>query len=251
MAELRFTILGCGSSGGVPRLGGMWGDCDPNNPKNRRRRCSMLVERITQAGTTTVLIDTSPDMREQLLDAKVVLLDAVLFTHGHADHVHGIDDLRQIVFNRKERLDVWADGPTQERLLGSFGYAFIQPEGSPYPPILDMHTLKGDMTITGAGGAITFTPLKVGHGTIDAFLHGFTHQALTELLAQQCHRHFAFAEALHFDSGLRFFELFFDFRVKLCSSDRDRVTALEAFVQGLGDLHLCSVLLVHGAGEGT
>lgn len=168
MAELRFTILGCGSSGGVPRLGGLWGDCDPNNPKNRRRRCSLLVERITETGTTTVLIDTSPDMREQLLDAGIGHLDAVLFTHGHADHVHGIDDLRQIVFNRKERLDVWADGPTQERLLGSFGYAFIQPEGSPYPPILDMHTLKGDMTITGAGGAITFTPLKVGHGTIDA-----------------------------------------------------------------------------------
>ncbi|CAN0606001.1 unnamed protein product, partial [Ectocarpus sp. 12 AP-2014] len=95
-------------------------------------------------------------------------LDAVLFTHGHADHVHGIDDLRQIVFNRKERLDVWADGPTQERLYGSFGYAFTQPEGSPYPPILDMHTIDGDVTIHGAGGAVTFTPFKVDHGAIDA-----------------------------------------------------------------------------------
>lgn len=179
MAELRFTILGCGSSGGVPRLGGNWGDCDPSNPKNRRRRCSMLVERIAESGTTRVLIDTSPDMRAQLLDAEVGHLDAVLFTHGHADHVHGIDDLRQIVFNRKERLDVWADGPTQERLYSGFGYAFTQPEGSPYPPILDMHTIVGDVTITGAGGDIVFTPFKVGHGTIDAL--GFRIKGLAYL----------------------------------------------------------------------
>ena len=168
MAELIFTILGCGSSGGVPRLGDVWGDCDPHNPKNRRRRCSLLVERITPDGKTTVLIDSSPDMRTQLLDAGVGDLDGVVYTHGHADHVHGIDDLRQIVFNRREMLDVWADGPTQERLYGSFGYVFSQPEGSPYPPILKMHTISGDVTITGAGGAITLTPFKVGHGSIDA-----------------------------------------------------------------------------------
>ena len=94
MARLRFTILGCGSSGGVPRIGGLWGDCDPANPKNRRTRCSLLVERIDKGGTTTVLIDTSPDMRAQLLAADVRHLDAVLYTHSHADHVHGIDDLR-------------------------------------------------------------------------------------------------------------------------------------------------------------
>ena len=168
MAELTFTILGCGSSGGVPRLGGHWGDCDPTNPKNRRRRCSLLVERADGDGTTRVLIDTSPDMREQLLEAGVGDLDAVLFTHGHADHVHGIDDLRMIVFNKRERLAVWADGATQDRLYSGFGYAFMQPEGSPYPPILEMHTIDGDVTITGAGGAITFHPFKVGHGSIDA-----------------------------------------------------------------------------------
>ena len=168
MAELTFTILGCGSSGGVPRLGGLWGDCDPSNPKNRRSRCSMLVERTTEAGTTRVLIDTLPDMRQQLLDAGVGELNAVLFTHGHADHVHGIDDLRMIVFNMRARLPVWADGATQDRLYGSFGYAFTQPEGSPYPPILDMHTIEGDVTIEGAGGAIVFRPFKVGHGAIDA-----------------------------------------------------------------------------------
>ena len=139
MGQLRFTILGCGSSGGVPRLGGDWGACDPTNPKNRRRRCSLLVERLTEAGTTAVLIDTSPDMRDQLLDAGIGRLDAVVYTHSHADHMNGIDDLRQITFNLRRRLPVWADGPTQEALLSRFGYAFVQPEGSPYPPILDLH----------------------------------------------------------------------------------------------------------------
>lgn len=165
---LTFTILGCGSSGGVPRLGGHWGDCDPENPKNRRGRCSMLIERETDAGKTIVLIDTSPDMRAQLLDAGVGHLDAVVYTHSHADHVHGIDDLRMVVFNMRKRLDVWADGPTQDALFSRFGYAFVQPEGSPYPPILDMHTIKGDVEITGEGGTITLTPIKVGHGSIDA-----------------------------------------------------------------------------------
>jgi phosphoribosyl 1,2-cyclic phosphate phosphodiesterase len=165
---LRFTILGCGSSGGVPRLGGDWGNCDPTNPKNRRRRCSMLVERIGEGGTTCVLIDTSPDMREQLLDAGVGRLDAVVYTHSHADHMHGIDDLRQIVFNMRARVPVWADGPTQEALLSRFGYAFTQPEGSPYPPILDLHTIDGEVRIAGAGGEISLVPFRAEHGAMDA-----------------------------------------------------------------------------------
>jgi phosphoribosyl 1,2-cyclic phosphate phosphodiesterase len=165
---LRFTILGCGSSGGVPRLGGIWGDCDPEEPRNIRRRCSLLVEQDGPKGTTRVLIDTTPDMRAQLLDAGIGTLDAVLWTHAHADHVHGIDDLRQIVFNMRERLPVWADGDTQNALLSRFGYAFVQPAGSPYPPILDLNTIDGPVTIEGAGGAITFTPFKVNHGSIDA-----------------------------------------------------------------------------------
>ena len=168
MAQLTFTILGCGSSGGVPRLGGIWGDCDPTNPKNRRRRCSLLVTRETAEGTTRVLIDTSPDMRDQLLDAEVSALDGVIYTHSHADHMHGIDDLRQIVQNTRQRLPVWADGPTQEALLSRFGYAFVQPEGSPYPPILDLHTIDGPVTVPGAGGPITFTPFRADHGSMDA-----------------------------------------------------------------------------------
>jgi len=168
MASLRFTILGCGSSGGVPRIGGDWGDCDPANPKNRRRRCSLLVERITAEGTTTVLVDTSPDMRDQLLDAGVQGMDGVVYTHSHADHMNGIDDLRQLTYRQRRRIPVWADGPTQEALLGRFGYAFVQPPGSPYPPILDLNTIDGTFPVPGAGGEIAFTPFRADHGSTDA-----------------------------------------------------------------------------------
>ncbi|RKF17186.1 MBL fold metallo-hydrolase [Roseovarius spongiae] len=168
MALRRFTILGCGSSGGVPRLGGHWGDCDPDEPRNTRRRCSLLIEQESEDGTTRVLIDTSPDMRAQLLDAGVGTLDAVAYTHDHADHVHGLDDLRMIVFNTGKRLPVWADGDTQNGIYARFGYAFMQPETSPYPPILDMHTIDGDITIEGEGGTITLTPFEVAHGSIEA-----------------------------------------------------------------------------------
>lgn len=169
---LRATILGCGSSGGVPRLGGApgaggdWGDCDPANPRNRRRRCSLLLQRIGAGGTTTVLIDTGPDMRAQLLDAGVGHLDAVVYTHSHADHVHGLDDLRMIVFNTRARLQVWADGSTQEALVSRFGYAFVQPPGSPYPPILDLNTIDGPFVIEGAGGPLALTPFRADHGSM-------------------------------------------------------------------------------------
>ncbi len=168
MAQLTATILGCGSSGGVPRLGDNWGECDPANPRNHRRRCSLLVQRHDGGGSTRVLIDTSPDLRAQLLDAGIGVLDAVIYTHAHADHTNGIDDLRQIVFNTRKRLAVWADLPTQAALRERFSYVFEQPEGSPYPPILDLHTIAGPVTITGDGGPITFTPFCVSHGHIDA-----------------------------------------------------------------------------------
>lgn len=168
MGEMRFTILGCGSSGGVPRLGAGWGDCDPENPKNNRRRCSMLVERDGPEGTTTVLIDTSPDLRAQLLDTGTGRLDGVVYTHSHADHVHGIDDLRVIVYNMRARIPVWADGDTQNALMAKFGYTFVQPEGSPYPPILDMKTINGPFDVPGPGGPVRFVPFRVGHGSIDS-----------------------------------------------------------------------------------
>ena len=166
MAEMIFTILGCGSSGGVPRLGGEWGDCDPTNPKNNRRRCSLLIQRRAGEAETAVLIDTSPDLRAQLLDAGIRRLDGVVYTHAHADHVHGLDDLRMIVFNMRKRLGVWADGATQNDLISRFGYAFVQPPGSVYPPILDLNAIDGDVVIDGPGGAIRLTPFEVTHGNI-------------------------------------------------------------------------------------
>ena len=168
MAILRYTILGCGSSGGVPRLGGLWGACDPGNAKNLRRRCSMLVERIDNGKTTRVLIDTSPDMRAQLLDAGVGYLDGVIFTHDHADHMHGIDDLRMVVFNRRSRLPVWADKRTADSLLMRFGYAFVQAPDSSYPAILELNSIATSTEITGAGGTICIEPFEVKHGNIDA-----------------------------------------------------------------------------------
>jgi len=168
MASLNVRILGCGSSGGVPRLGGNWGACDPNNPKNQRTRCSILISRKSDSGTTRVLVDTSPDMRAQLLAANIGRLDAVVFTHAHADHLHGLDDLRVIAYNMKKRLDVYADPDTTEALINRFGYAFLQPVGSDYPPICTLQAIDGPLTLSGAGGDITLTPFSVQHGRIEA-----------------------------------------------------------------------------------
>ena len=166
MGELRFTILGCGSSGGVPRLGDHWGNCDPNNVKNFRKRCSLLIQRFENNNVTNVLIDTTPDMRQQLLDAKIGKLDAVIYTHEHADHLHGLDDLRMIVINMQKRLPVFASKQTKNSILERFGYAFKTPKGSPYPPILDMNDLTETLEIQGAGGPIKFTSFDVDHGNI-------------------------------------------------------------------------------------
>ena len=166
MGELRFTILGCGSSGGVPRLCGHGGNCDPNNVKNFRKRCSLLIQRFENDNVTNVLIDTTPDMRQQLLDAKIGKLDAVIYTHEHADHLHGLDDLRMIVINMQKRLPVFASKQTKNSILERFGYAFKTPKGSPYPPILDMNDLTETLEIQGAGGPIKFTSFDVDHGNI-------------------------------------------------------------------------------------
>lgn len=161
---IRATILGCGSSGGVPRLGGHWGACDPANPKNRRRRCALLVETGHAPDITRILIDTGPDMVPQLLDAGVGLLDAVVWTHAHADHIHGIDDLRQIVQNRRALLPGWADAETEAALLTRFGYIFETPPGSPYPPIVALNRIDGPFRVNGAGGSLLLTPFQVDHG---------------------------------------------------------------------------------------
>jgi phosphoribosyl 1,2-cyclic phosphate phosphodiesterase len=168
---LAVTILGCGFSGGVPRPGQGWGACDPDNPKNRRRRCSILVDRTAPGGEKTrVLVDTSPDLREQLLDADVNWLDGVLFTHEHADHTHGIDDLRGLFIRHRRRVDIYADAPTSHVLSTRFGYCFVTPPGSTYPPMLNHHAIAAGeaVTIAGAGGAITAMPLRQAHGDIES-----------------------------------------------------------------------------------
>lgn len=165
---MTFTILGCGSSMGVPRPALGWGACDPNNPRNRRRRTSFLVERHGSNGCTRVLIDTSPDLREQLIEAKVDWLDGVLITHEHADHTHGIDDLRALFVRKRRRVDIYLSERTAQVLRTRFAYCFIKPEGSEYPPIVTEHRLRpGEpVTIEGEGGAITALPVLQEHGDI-------------------------------------------------------------------------------------
>jgi phosphoribosyl 1,2-cyclic phosphate phosphodiesterase len=166
----KITILGCGSSAGVPRIGGDWGACDASNSKNRRRRCSVLVERRSEAGSTRVLIDTSPDMREQMLSAQVPALDGVWYTHEHADHTHGIDELRAFFLLQRKRIPVWADAPTAAMLKSRFAYCFHSPAGSEYPPIVLHHEISPELEIEthGAGGTIQAMPFVVHHGNIDA-----------------------------------------------------------------------------------
>lgn len=169
------TIMGCGSSGGVPRIGGAWGDCDPDNPKNRRRRCSLLIEGFSEDSTqpTRIVIDTGCDLREQLLDANVDRVDAVLYTHEHADHTHGIDDLRVLALNNRKRVEVYFSQEAANRIVPSFAYCFTAPPGSGYPPILNQNLIDADvpLVVSGPGGDITVLPFEQTHG--DIFSLGF------------------------------------------------------------------------------
>ncbi len=167
---LRITILGCGSSTGVPRVGNDWGACNPSNPKNRRGRSSVLVERIGASGRTVAVIDTSPDFREQALQARVPHVDGVIFTHDHADHTHGIDDLRMYCYKQRRRIDVWGDPRTMGLLRKRFDYCFETPPGSNYPAILQGHEIENyaAVSIHGPGGELRFQPFRQIHGDIDS-----------------------------------------------------------------------------------
>jgi phosphoribosyl 1,2-cyclic phosphate phosphodiesterase len=167
---VELTILGCGSSAGVPRPALGWGKCDPSNPRNRRRRCSLLVERTARQGITRVLIDTSPDLREQLIDTQVDHLDAMFLTHEHADQTHGIDDLRSVVLHQRRRIPTYFNMSTAKDIMARFSYCFVSPEGSDYPPILERHGIEGgeSRAIAGKGGQITITAINVQHGNIPA-----------------------------------------------------------------------------------
>jgi phosphoribosyl 1,2-cyclic phosphate phosphodiesterase len=168
--QRRFTILGCGSSPGVPRIDGEWGACDPANPKNRRTRAAFLVEQIAgDGGETTVVIDTGPDFRSQMIAAGVQAVDAVIYTHAHADHIHGIDDLRIYAVRQRRQVPIHADRATMARIREGFSYCLETPEGSQYPPIVTPHLIEDGilgLTITGAGGPIRFIPIPQIHGSI-------------------------------------------------------------------------------------
>ena len=167
---LTLTILGSGSSAGVPRPALGWGRCDPSNPKNRRRRCSLLAERGSDHAMTRVVIDTSPDLREQLIDTNVDHIDAVFLTHEHADQTHGIDDLRSVVLHQRRRIPVYLNQSTAKDIIHRFSYCFISPPGSDYPPILTQHAIEAgeSQSIEGKGGAVRLSAFILQHGNIPA-----------------------------------------------------------------------------------
>ncbi|WP_374570693.1 MBL fold metallo-hydrolase [Phenylobacterium sp.] len=168
---LEVTILGCGSSGGVPRADGDWGACDPNDPRNARSRCSLLVRRLDEAGQaeqqTTVLVDTSPDLRLQTARAGAKRLDAVLITHDHADQTHGLDDVRAFFIRQRARIPCWMDEATHVSLHRRFGYIFAPEAG--YPAICTDHRLPPhgqSFAIEGPSGAVPVVTFDQDHGAI-------------------------------------------------------------------------------------
>ncbi|MBZ9937811.1 MBL fold metallo-hydrolase [Mesorhizobium sp. BR1-1-16] len=170
--RIRITILGCGASPGTPRIGNDWGACDPSEPRNRRTRAAILIDgfRSDSPYPTRVLVDTGPDIRNQLLDARVDRLDAVLYTHPHADHTHGIDDLRAFWLDSRKLVPVYTDDNTQERLEEAFGYCFKTPAGGSYPPILGRERIVAGerFSVDGPGGSLTILPFRQVHGDIDS-----------------------------------------------------------------------------------
>jgi phosphoribosyl 1,2-cyclic phosphate phosphodiesterase len=170
MSTLRVTVLGCGSSGGVPRATGDWGVCDPNEPKNRRTRCGLLLQQWSGAAghpeeATTVLIDTPPELREQLAAAGARRLDAVVLSHDHADQTNGFDDVRAFFLKQRAMIPVWMDESTRETFMRRFGYTFVSGPG--YPAIV---RAAGDLSplvpirMDGPGGVMELLPLEQDHG---------------------------------------------------------------------------------------
>ncbi|WP_448188495.1 MBL fold metallo-hydrolase [Azospirillum sp. sgz301742] len=155
---MRVTVLGCGGSSGVPVIGNQWGDCDPANPRNRRSRASVLVEQ----GGASILVDTSPDLRQQLLDADVRRLDGVLWTHNHADHAHGLDELREICRLMQAPLPVYGMAKHLDDIAARFGYAFapLNPGDPIYRPVLVPHVVEAPFDI----GGLRVVPFVQDHG---------------------------------------------------------------------------------------
>ena len=176
-AALEVTILGCGSSGGVPRADGNWGVCNPEDPRNRRSRCSMMIRRPSGEGPerwTTVVVDASPEFRLQTADAGAKRLDALLLTHDHADQSHGVDDIRAFAMVQRAKIPVHVDPPTERTMLSRFGYVFHGEKG--YPAIADLVAIPphgATWRVEGPSGAIPVVTFDQDHGPIRSIGYRF------------------------------------------------------------------------------
>ena len=160
---MKFIILGCGSSMGVPRPDGFFGNCDPNNKKNYRTRCSALLKTTDE----NVLIDTSPDLREQLLRHKIKKINKVLFSHMHGDQTHGINDLRSFYINSRKQINVYADNDTSKYLKNSFSYIF-KSYSKEYPATLNLNKLQKNIYTKNKNKKINIQSIRVEHGKVNS-----------------------------------------------------------------------------------
>jgi len=163
---MKFTILGCGSSMGVPRPDGYFGKCDPKNKKNYRTRCSALIETKNE----TVLIDTSPDLRHQLIKNKIKKIDKVFYSHMHADQTHGINDLRVFYIQNKKTIPIFTDKPTKKYLMSTFKYCFVN-NNKEYPAILKLNLINNNLKLKDGSNKIRIKPIKVKHGKVDSICY--------------------------------------------------------------------------------
>ena len=165
---MKFIILGCGSSMGVPRSDGYFGKCDPNNKKNYRSRCSALIKTKNE----TLLIDTSPDLRHQLLNNNITSINKVFYSHMHADQTHGINDLRVFYIKNKKAISVYADNPTKKYLMNTFNYCFVN-NSKEYPATLKLKSINEELFLRDGKRKIKVKPIKVQHGKVKSICYIF------------------------------------------------------------------------------
>tara|TARA_Y100000389_G_scaffold196428_1_gene229347 strand:+ start:1260 stop:2030 length:771 start_codon:yes stop_codon:yes gene_type:complete len=163
---MKFVILGCGSSMGVPRADGFFGNCNPNNKKNYRTRCSALIKTDEE----NILIDTSPDLRQQMINQKIRIINRVFYSHMHADQTHGINDLRSFFINKKKPIDIFADSTTLKYLKNNFSYCF-KSDNSEYPATLKLNNISKKLFIKDSNKKIHINPIEVRHGNVGSICY--------------------------------------------------------------------------------
>ena len=163
---MKFIILGCGSSMGVPRPDGYFGKCNPKNKKNYRSRCSALIKTKNE----NVLIDTSPDLRQQLIKNNIKRIDKVFYSHMHADQTHGINDLRVFYIQNKKTIPVYADKPTKKYLLNTFRYCFVN-NSKEYPATLKLNSISNNFFLKDGKKKLSIKSIKVKHGKVDSICY--------------------------------------------------------------------------------